>query len=121
MTKAAGSRIKALARLRKDAEAADVLFTLASNRDTKYTKSTNTGTDLIDEIMIQRRVELWGEGFRLYDLKRTNSALNRNGGNHNASFTNGVMDVPAGDKRWQFLIPQAEINNTNGVVVQNPL
>ncbi len=112
---------EALARQAKDAEAADVLFVLANNRDPKYTKSTNTGSALIDEIMIQRRVELWGEGFRFYDLKRTNSPLNRNGGNHSATFTNGVMDVPAGDKRWQFLIPQAEINNTNGVVVQNPL
>lgn len=112
---------EALARQAKDAEAADVLFVLANNRDPKYTKSTNTGSALIDEIMIQRRVELWGEGFRFYDLKRTNAPLNRNGGNHSATFTNGAMDIPAGDKRWQFLIPQAEINNTNGVVVQNPL
>ncbi|PMD90674.1 hypothetical protein BWI97_22045, partial [Siphonobacter sp. BAB-5405] len=64
--------------------------------------------------------ELWGEGFRFYDLKRTNAPLNRNGGNHNAAYNNGVFEVPAGDIRWQFLIPQDEINNSNGVVVQNP-
>ncbi|MEA5259250.1 RagB/SusD family nutrient uptake outer membrane protein [Arcicella aquatica] len=111
---------EALARQGNNAGAADALYTLAVNRDTKYTKSTKTGADLIEEIMVQRRVELWGEGFRFYDLKRTNAALNRNGGNHSATYTNGVMDVPAGDKRWQFLIPQDEINNTNGLVVQNP-
>ena len=111
---------EALARSGNDAGAADVLNTLAVNRDPKYTKSTKTGAALVEEIMVQRRVELWGEGFRFYDLKRTNSALNRNGGNHSATFTNGVLDVPAGDKRWQFLLPNDEIRNTNGVVVQNP-
>ena len=69
--------------------------------------------------MIQRRIELWGEGFRFYDLKRTDSPLNRNGANHNGSLV-GLYTVPAGDKQWQFLIPQNEINNTGGVVVQNP-
>ncbi|GAB2797195.1 RagB/SusD family nutrient uptake outer membrane protein [Rhabdobacter roseus] len=111
---------EALARQGKDAEAAEVLFTLAVNRDPQYVRSTNTGADLVEEIMVQRRVELWGEGFRFYDLKRTNSPLNRNGGNHNASYTNGVLEIPAGDIRWQFLIPQDEINNTNGAVAQNP-
>lgn len=111
---------EALARQGNNAAAADVLFTLAVNRDPQYTKSTKTGAALIEEIMTQRRAELWGEGFRFYDLKRTNSALNRNNGNHNTTYANGVMDVPADDKRWQFLIPQAEINNSNGIVVQNP-
>jgi hypothetical protein len=111
---------EALARSGNNSGAADALYPLAINRDPSYVKSTKTGDALIEEIMTQRRVELWGEGFRFYDLKRTNAALNHNGGNHNAAYTNGVMDVPAGDKRWVFLIPQDEINNTNGVVVQNP-
>ncbi|OZI06642.1 RagB/SusD family nutrient uptake outer membrane protein [Siphonobacter sp. BAB-5385] len=111
---------EALARQGKNAEAADVLYPLAVNRDPQYVKSTKTGDALIEEIMTQRRMELWGEGFRFYDLKRTNAPLNRNGGNHNAAYNNGVFEVPAGDIRWQFLIPQDEINNSNGVVVQNP-
>ncbi|TDB61801.1 RagB/SusD family nutrient uptake outer membrane protein [Arundinibacter roseus] len=111
---------EALARQGKDLEAADVLYQLAVARDPEYTLSTNTGEALIEEIMTQRRIELWGEGFRFYDLKRTNSPLDRTGGNHSATFTNGVLEVPVNDIRWQFLIPQAEINNSNGVVVQNP-
>jgi hypothetical protein len=98
--------------------AAAVLYTLAVNRDPSYVLSSQTGAALIDEIMTQRRVELWGEGFRFYDLKRTNTALNRTGANHNATYAN-VLNVPAGDKTWQFLIPQDEINNGNGVVSQN--
>lgn len=111
---------EALARSGDNAGAAAALFTLAVNRDPEYLLSTNTGDALINEIMLQRRVELWGEGFRFYDLKRTNSPLDRTGANHNASYANGVLQVPANDIRWQFLIPQDEINFSNGVVVQNP-
>ena len=93
---------------------------LAVNRNPSYVLSTKTGQAMIDEVMLQRRVELWGEGFRFYDLKRTNSPLDRTGGNHSATFTNGLLSVPATDPlRWEFLIPQAEIDNTSGVVVQN--
>lgn len=111
---------EALARSGDNAGAAQALYTLAVNRDPAYTLSTNTGDALINEIMLQRRVELWGEGFRFYDLKRTNTPLDRTGANHNASYANGVLEVPANDSRWQFLIPQDEINFSNGVVVQNP-
>ncbi|RYE27567.1 MAG: RagB/SusD family nutrient uptake outer membrane protein [Sphingobacteriaceae bacterium] len=110
---------EALARSGNNAAAASTLNTLAVNRDPSYKLSTKTGTALIDEIMIQRRVELWGEGFRFYDLKRLNSALDRTGGNHSATVSNGVLQVPANDIRWQYLIPQKEINIGNGVV-QNP-
>lgn len=112
---------EARARNNQDAQAQDALFILARQRDPNYVKSTLTGAALINEIMTQRRVELWGEGFRFYDLKRLNLPLDRSGANHNASLA-GVFQVPAGsDLRWQFLIPLSEINNTNGVVVQNPL
>lgn len=70
--------------------------------------------------MIQRRVELWGEGFRFLDLKRLNQALDRRGANHNASLAGNVLEVPAGDVRWDWLIPIEEMN-TNPNMVQNPL
>ncbi len=103
----------------QDAQAAQALFTLVKNRDASYTLSANTGQALINEILTHRRIELWGEGFRFYDLKRLNQPLNRNGGNHQLSLA-VVFDIPAGDKQWEFLIPQAELN-TNPLVTQNPL
>ena len=112
--------IEAEARARlSDATATDVLFALVSKRDASYVKSTKTGQALVDEILLQRRSELWGEGFRYFDLKRTNSPLNRNGANHNAALCS-IFDVPAGDVKWEFLIPQAEMN-ANTAMVQNPL
>ena len=74
---------------------------------------------MVNEILLQRRIELWGEGFRFFDLKRTNAALDRTGANHISSVS-GVSNVPAGDKRWQWLIPIAEIN-ANPLIIQNEL
>ncbi|MEG0850192.1 MAG: RagB/SusD family nutrient uptake outer membrane protein [Flavobacterium sp.] len=102
------------------ADAAAVLFALVKTRDTGYTLSTKTGQALVDEIWFQRRIELWGEGFRFYDLKRTNTPLDRSGANHNSTITNGVINVPVTDKRWQWLIPRAEIN-ANPLLKQNEL
>lgn len=99
------------------AAAADALFTLAKNRDPNYVKTTKTGQALLDDIMIQRRIELWGEGFRFLDLKRTNSALDRTGTVATTTLST-VLAIPAGDKRWQFLIPRREIQ-TNPAILQN--
>jgi hypothetical protein len=93
---------------------------LVSSRNPAYVLSANTGQALVDEILFQRRIELWGEGFRFYDLKRTNSPLDRSGANHDSAIVNGVINVPVTDKRWQWLIPRAEIN-ANPLIVQNEL
>ncbi len=102
------------------ADAATVLFEFEKTRNPSYTLSTNSGQALVDEILLQRRIELWGEGFRFYDLKRTNSALDRTNSNHDSGITNGVMTVAPSDKRWQWLIPKAEID-ANPLIIQNEL
>jgi starch-binding outer membrane protein, SusD/RagB family len=103
------------------ADAADVLFTLVKNRDAAYVKSLKTGQELVEEILIQRRIELWGEGFRFFDLKRTNTALDRTGANHDPALTTtSALTKPADSKEWVFLIPQAEMN-ANKAMTQNEL
>ncbi len=109
---------EAKARLGKTAEAAAALYAIAKKRDASYVLSTATGNNLISEILIQRRVELWGEGFRFYDLKRLNQPLNRS---RHTFLPTYQKSVPAGDIKWQFAIPQAEIDATSGVIKQNPL
>ncbi len=100
--------------------ARNILFEFALNRDPYYTLSTNSGQDLKEEIYIQRRIELWGEGFRFYDLKRLNLPLDRTGANHVGSVINNIYTVPAGDNRWQWLIPLDAIN-ANPLLDQNPI
>lgn len=61
----------------QEGDAREALYVVANDRDPNYTLSSNTGNDLTEEIMFQRRVELWGEGFRFLDLKRLNLPLDR--------------------------------------------
>ncbi len=104
---------EANARLGQTANAVTALST-APNRDSGFKEEEFTlagaaflaGAALLNEIMIQRRIELWGEGFRFLDLKRTNSDLNRRGLNHNEAFATPDAMFITGDPRWQFLIPQ---------------
>jgi starch-binding outer membrane protein, SusD/RagB family len=98
------------------------LFTLAVNRNPSYVLSTNTGQALIDEIMVQRRVEFWAEGHRWYDLKRLNQPLDRTVvPNLVSASVGGVLQVPAPSisDLWLFSIPTSEIQG-NPNTVQNP-
>ena len=101
-------KAEALARQGKDAEAQTVLTEFALTRDPEY-KASNTGAALIEEIMTHRRIELWGEGFRWYDLKRLDLPLQRTGSNWNVAFCFELY-IPAGDIRWQYAIPQEELD-----------
>ncbi|MFZ4862560.1 RagB/SusD family nutrient uptake outer membrane protein [Sphingobacterium sp. Mn56C] len=99
--------------------AQDALFELVKVRDLKATKSTNTGVALMEEIWFNRRIELWGEGFRFLDLKRLNQPLDRTlAPNFSSNSVNNLMEVPAGDMRWQFLFPRAEMD-ANNLIEQN--
>jgi starch-binding outer membrane protein, SusD/RagB family len=109
---------EALANLGDYSDAAQILYDLVSSRDPEYVLSTNTGQDLLEEIYLNRRLELWGEGFRFYDLKRLNQSLDRTGANHIAALIANVFEVPAGDNRWQYRIPQDELN-ANPYMEQN--
>lgn len=96
-----------------------VLTELAKMRDSKFDQFTKSGADYLEDIYVQRRAELWGEGFRFFDLKRQGRKLDRRGANHVSAVTNDVMVIEATDSRWQWLIPQDEIN-ANPLCEQNP-
>ena len=105
-----------------DAQAAKVLYDLVSTRDPNYTESTNTGQDLIDEILLQRRIELWGEGFAWYDMKRNGIALERDytDSNHTA-FGRDNYSTTASEFLFQIPIAEIENNLEINIVDQNPL
>lgn len=102
-----------------EAGARQVLHQLVVTRDPSYTLSTNSGTALLNEIQHHRKVELWGEGFAFFDMKRWNTGLNRtySGSNH-ATF--GFFDYPAGSVKFTFQIPLTEINTNTELGSQNP-
>lgn len=112
-------RAEALARMGATAEAQRTLTTLMESRDSEYAGCTLTGQELVEEVLRNRRIELWGEGFRFFDLKRLGADLDRfAAGNHNPTVS-GIMELPASSARWQFKIPVQEVDN-NPLCVQNP-
>ncbi|MBI1341427.1 MAG: RagB/SusD family nutrient uptake outer membrane protein [Terrimonas sp.] len=98
---------EALANAGQENQAKQVLFELVSQRDPAYTLSANSGSALINEIRIQRRIELWGEGFNLNDFRRWKIAIDRTGSNHRVDAT---FIIPVGDKRFYYQIPQSELD-----------
>lgn len=103
-----------------EALAQDVLFELVSERDEAYVKSTNTGQALVNEILLQRRIELFFEGFRWFDMLRNDEVLDLAGtGADPDLYIDGMyQDRPSVNPKWVFLIPQSEIN-ANPKVIQN--
>ncbi|MBR8533986.1 RagB/SusD family nutrient uptake outer membrane protein [Carboxylicivirga sediminis] len=96
------------------------------------------GADLLEAIYHERRVELCGEGHRFHDLVRTGrleQELKVNGYKVKAALTkedDGSITVSdSGEpvfkatnlqmpKNMFFPIPQSEVDNTGGVITQNP-
>lgn len=95
---------EALAQQGKNTEAATALKKLLAKRDPAWNKTSVT----VDEVWMQRRIELWGEGVAYFDLKRLNKGIDRTyaGNNHR---TDAQKVVAAGDNKWIYMIPQTEI------------
>ncbi|APU09364.1 hypothetical protein A5M85_03430 [Cellulophaga lytica] len=99
-----------------DAGAAQELFDLVSTRDNAYIRSTNSGSSLMEEIKLHRRIELWGEGFGLLDMKRWDVGLVRDfEGTTHPNSPSSFFNIPAGDARFTFQIPETEINLNDAI------
>ncbi|MCK5782460.1 MAG: RagB/SusD family nutrient uptake outer membrane protein [Flavobacteriales bacterium] len=110
-----------LAQQGKDGEASQVLFDLVSTRDDSYANSTNTGSELIEEIKVHRRIELWGEGFRWYDMLRYDEELDREGtGADPTLYQDGYKQAkPSVNPKWLYQIPQSEINSNPNISISD--
>lgn len=85
----------------------NLLYTLQKNRDVNAVKSTNTGAALLDEILVERRKELYAEvGVEWFDAKRLRRGITRTGNHRVGAAGNLTVD----DKKFFLKIPQAEID-----------
>lgn len=107
---------EANARSGNDAGARTSLKAVLANRiaDASYIDGLS-GQALQDEVYLQTRIELWGEGKSFLAMKR-NKATTKRGANH-LSFV-GVA-IPYNDERMQFEIPLDEIQNNPFITDQN--
>ena len=98
------------------AQAALVALNKTSGRDPEYA-CNKTGADLLNEIKLYRRIELWGEGFDWFDMKRWKDTLVRHnyaeGGNFLATLA--VTIKPEEKNEWRFMIPTRETDYNKAV------
>lgn len=99
------------------AETGDPLATLDRLRSERYASFTSpgeTGPELLEQILLERRLELAFEGHRFFDIKRLGNSVERSatdgeffdGSGTPTSFTT----LNAGAREFQLPIPQSEIN-----------
>jgi hypothetical protein len=95
-----------------------------------YFVAKTTKEDLLRQIIFQRRIELWGEGFAFSDIKRymaftwltdVEKGLQRTGGNHDPQIAQ-LMTLAAWSNTFLFRIPGGELNNNSALTGadQNP-
>ena len=83
-----------------------------------YVANDANGGSLLEEVLLQKRIEFWGEGIIFYDYKRLNHAVTRayEGSNH---FTDSRFNTN-GLAPWMcFCIVRSE-NNANPACISNP-
>lgn len=84
-------------------------------RDPAYTCSATDLDSFIDEVWFQRRVELWGEGFSLFDVLRLKKPIIRKGANFSGNVT--FEDLPAESPIFIYSIPESEREANKGIDV----
>lgn len=129
-------KAEALAELGRNDEGIATLETLVKSRNTlydyssnlrRYTQANSVGqsdalyfgrTPLLKEIYLQRRIELFMEGFAYADIQRTHSGLKRPTGSGNFS---GSKTIAADNVQFLFKIPQQEFDANPAMAgQQNP-
>lgn len=106
--------IKAEGLARSGGDGAGVLTDfIQAYRDPSYNVGTR-GLSIEDEIWMQRRIELWGEGFAWGDIVRLNKPIIRSNST-NWPDAWAKQDVPAGHGILVWRIPQPEIEANNGI------
>lgn len=95
-----------------DAEVQQMLVDLnvPTGRDPEYT-CDKTGDDLLTEVKLYRRWDLWGEGFSFFDTKRWNIPLSRKAVGKGGSFPSALaVTVPVDEvPGWAYAIPRGEL------------
>ena len=96
--------------LGKDAEAQQLLYDVTSKFDAAYEKSTKTGDDLLTEVKLYRRFDLFAEGNDWFDYKRWGEPIVRksikDGGSFHTSFA--VTIKPEDGNNWTWASPERE-------------
>ena len=99
------------------AEATQILEKFVKTyRDPQYSASAG-GRSLLDEIWFQRRVELWGEGFGVFDNLRLDKPIVRNHGKASTNIADAFrFNLDSQDPWLRMRFPMGEMNTNFGIV-----
>ena len=108
---------EAKARLGDNGGATSILENFVKTyRDPAYSASAG-GRSLLDEIWFQRRVELWGEGFGVFDNLRLDKPIVRNHGAGSSNISDAFrFNLESQDPWLRMRFPQGEMNTNFGIV-----
>ena len=85
-------------------------------RDPEYTCAANTADQLQTEIWKQRRIELWGEGFSMYDIMRLNKPMVRVHGTTIFNWPDAyAFNIAPRDPYLLLRFPQQETNTNSSI------
>lgn len=83
--------------------------------------NTVTGTVTLDQVLLERRKELFGEGHRAFDLLRNGLTINRVGSSHSAVLLDYAKSIDWDSYRCVLPIPKYEMNANDALQdQQNP-
>lgn len=91
---------------------------MTTYRDASYSRNPVTMQDFLTEMLLQKRVEFWGEGILLFDYKRLDMGITRGypGSNHAGVFKyNTVGRSP----QWNIVITRAEFQSNTAITDAN--
>ena len=83
-------------------------------RDASYNR-IQAGADFATfkkELLLQKRIEFWGEGILLYDYKRLDEPINRSASNHAGVFK---LRTQRRSPQWNIVITRAEFQSNTAI------
>ena len=89
-------------------------------RDANYRCTASSADAVVDEVVLQKRIELWGEGLTFFDVKRLNMSVTR--GYSGTNFSEERRFNTNGRPAWMNIcIVQTEENNNSALIgYENP-
>lgn len=92
---------------------------MTANRDASYSCTATSKDAVVKEVVLQKRIELWGEGHTFFDIKRLNMSVTRAYPGTNVTDDNQLLNTTGRPAWMNFVISQDEEDNNNGVVNYN--
>lgn len=89
---------------------------MTTNRDASYNCAAGSVDAVVEEIVLQKRIELWGEGHTFFDIKRLNMSVTRAYPGTNVTDDNQLLNTNGRPAWMNFVISQSEEDNNKAVV-----